>query len=144
MDLSMYSLCTNPLYEFSGGLVNHHIYRRGKPRFFAALFSIDGLKEFKINHDGLNLPFRYVRGDGQQQICVLIIRDMIDRSTTIKLSQFLQEAARFYVTCMNVQDQKVYGANSTWMFLTPYNDFMPEVTILQVTAADCFVLFYPA
>lgn len=144
MDLSKYFLCDNPLYKFSGGLVSHHIYRMGKPRFFAALLSIDGVNECKINHDGLNLPFRYVRGDGQQQICVLIMRDMIDRSTTTKLSQFLQDAAQFYVSCMNVRDQKTYGAKSTWMFLTPYNDFMPEVTILEVTAANCFVLFYPA
>lgn len=144
MDLSKYFVCYNPLYQFGGGLVSHHIYRNGKPRFFAALLLIDGINECKINYNGLNLPFRYMRGDGTQQICVLTMLDIIDRSTTTKLSQFLQDAAHFYVSCMNVKNQKLYGVKSTWMPLTPYNDSMPEVTILKVSAADCFVLFYPA
>ena len=144
MDLSKYFLCDNPLYEYGGGVVSHHIYREGKPRFFAALLLIDGLSECKINSTGLNFPFRYIRGDGLQQVCVLTMLDIIDRSTTTKLSQFLQDAAHFYVSSMNVKDQKLYGEKSSWMLLTPYNDSMPEVTILKVSAADCFVLFYPA
>ena len=144
MDLSKYFLCDNPLYQYGGGVVSHHIYREGKPRFFAALLLIDGISECKINSSGLNLPFRYVRGDGTQQICVLTMLDIIDRSTTTKLTQLLQDAAHFYVSCMSVKDQKLYGAKSSLMFLSPYNDSMPEVTILNVTAANCFVLFYPA
>jgi hypothetical protein len=144
MDLSKYFICDNPLYEYGGGVVSHHIYREGKPRFFAALLLIDGISECKINSSGLNLPFRYIRGDGLQQVCVLTMLDIIDRSTTTKLSQLLQDAAHFYVSCMNVKDQKVYGATSTWKFLTPYNDSMPEVAILEVTSANSFVLFYPA
>ena len=143
MDLSKYFLCNNPFYKFGDGLVSHHIYRDGKPRFFAALLSIDGINECKINYNGLNLPFRYVRGDGAQQVCVLTMLDIIDRSTTTKLLQFLQDAVHFYVSCMSIQDQKLYGVKSSWMLLTPYNDSMPEVTILKVTAAECFVLFHP-
>lgn len=144
MDLSKYFLCDNPLYQFGGGLVSHHIYREAKPRFFAALLLIDGVNECKINYSGLNLPFRYIRGDGTQLICVLTLLDIIDRSTTTKLSQFLQDAAHFYVSCMSVRDQKLFGAKSSWMPLTPYNDSMPEVAILQVTAVNSFVLFHPS
>jgi hypothetical protein len=143
VDLSLYFICDSPIFKLSGGLL-HHIYRRGKPRFLAALFILDPYKESALNYDGLNLPFRYVRGDGQEHLFVLIIRDIIDRTTTTKLNQFLQEAAHYYVSCLSAQDQKKYEKKSSWAYLSQYNDFMPEVTLLELSAASSFVLFYPA
>lgn len=143
MDLSLYFMCDNPVLKLSGGLV-HHIYRRGKPRFLAALFILETDKESTLNYDGLNLPFRYIRGDGMEHLYVLIMRDIIDRSTTTKLNQFLEEAAQYYVTCMSALDHKKYGKKGSMAFLNSYNDFMPEVTLLELSAASSFVLFYPA
>jgi hypothetical protein len=136
-------MCDSPILKLSGGLVQH-IYRRGKPRFLAALFILETDKESTLNYDGLNLPFRYIRGDGMEHLFVLIMRDIIDRSTTTKLNQFLQEAAQYYVTCMSALDHKKYGKKGALAFLNPYNDFMPEVTLLELSAASSFVLFYPA
>ena len=143
MDLSLYFICDSPIFKLSGGLL-HHIYRRGKPRFLAALFILDTEKESTLNYDGLNLPFRYIRGDGMEHLLVLIMRDIIDRSNTTKLNQFLQEAAQYYVTCMSALDHKKYGKKGSLAFLNPYNDFMPEVTLLELSATSSFVLFYPA
>jgi hypothetical protein len=143
MDLSLYFICDNPLLKLSGGLV-HHIYRRGKPRFLAALFILETDKESTLNYDGLNLPFRYIRGDGMEQLFVLIMRDIIDRSTTTKFNQFLEETAQYYLTCMSTQDHKKYGKKGFLAFLNPYNDYMPEVTLLELSKANSFVLFYPA
>lgn len=143
MDLSLYFMCDSPILKLSGSLV-HHIYRRGKPRFLAALFILDAVKESTLNYDGLNLPFRYIRGDGMEHLCVLIMRDIIDRSTTTKLNQFLEEAAQYYVTCMSTLDHNKYGKKGSMAFLNPYNDYMPEVTFLELSAANSFVLFYPA
>ena len=143
MDLSLYFICDSPIFKLSGGLL-HHIYRRGKPRFLAALFILDGEKESTLNYDGLNLPFRYVRGDGKEHLLVLILRDIIDRSPTTKLNQFLQEAAHYYATCLSAQDHEKYEKKSSLAYLTPYNDFMPEVTLLELSGANSFVLFYPA
>ena len=143
MDLSLYFMCDSPVLKLSGGLL-HHIYRRGKPRFLAALFILEPDKESTLNYDGLNVPFRYIRGDGMEHLYVLIIRDIIDRSTTTKLNQFLEEAAQYYVTCMSVLDHGKYGKKGSVAFLNPYNDFMPEVTLLELSAANSFVLFYPS
>ena len=143
MDLSLYFMCDSPILKLSGGLV-HHIYRRGKPRFLAALFILETDKESTLNYDGLNLPFRYIRGDGMENLFVLIMRDIIDRSNTTKLNQFLEEAAHYYVTCMSALDHKKYEKKCSLAFLNQYNDFMPEVTLLELSAASSFVLFYPA
>lgn len=143
MDLSLYFICDNPLLKLSGGLL-HHIYRRGKPRFLAALFIVETDKESTLNYDGLNLPFRYIRGDGMEHLYVLVMRDITDRSTTTKLNQFLEEAARYYLTCLNTVDNEKYGKKSSMAFFNPYNDYLPEVTLLELSAANSFVLFYPA
>lgn len=143
MDLSSYFICDSPILKLSGGLL-HHLYRRRKPRFLAALFIMDALNESTLNYDGLNLPFRYIRGDGMEFIYVLIMRDIIDRSNTTKLNQFLLEAAQYYVTCMSTIDHKKYEKKGSLAFLNQYNALIPEVTLLELNAVNSFVLFYPA
>jgi hypothetical protein len=138
--LSSFFICQNPLAVFVEGLTSH-IYHEAKPRFMAALFSVNADKYVEINFNGLNYPFLYVRGDGYQQMYVLIITDMIDRSTTTKLSQSLQQAAIWYVTCLNKEDEKIHGRGS-WSTLGDYHPAMPGIQVIQIKKPGAFLLFY--
>ncbi len=139
--LAFFYSCENPLAVFVDGL-SSHIYHEAKPRFMAALFLVDHDKHIEINFNGLNYGFIYVRGDGYRQMYVLIITDMIDRSTTTKLSQSLQEAAIWHVTCLNKVDEKIHGRGS-WSNLIDYHCSMPGIQVLQVEKSGTLLLFYP-
>ena len=139
--LSSFYICENPLAVFVDGL-SSHIYHEAKPRFLAALFLIDSDKHVEINFNGFNYPFLYIRGDGYRQMYVLIITDMIDRSTTTKLSQSLQQAAAWHVTCLNKVDEKIHGRGS-WSTLSEYHFTMPGIQVLQVERSRALLLFYP-
>ena len=134
-----FNICYNPLASYSGGLVSY-IYNQAKPRFTAMLLRADQ-KDVDINFNGLNYPFVYVRGDDEQQMYVLIMNDMIDRSTTSKLLDLLQRAAAWYVTCLNKTDQKIYGKGS-WSILVDYHSSMPGIQVLQIEQSGAFLLFY--
>ena len=110
----------------------------------AALFSIDADKHAEINYDGLNFLFRYVRGEGYEQMYLLMLTDNIDRTTTTKLSQTLQQAAAWYVTCVSEEDKKIYGKKSLWTLLEDYNTLMPGVKLLHIKKPNAFLLCYPA
>jgi hypothetical protein len=138
--LSSFFICQNPLAVFVEGL-SSHIYHEAKPRFMSALFSIDADKYVEINFNGLNYPFLYIRGDGYRQMYVLIITDMIDRSNTTKLSHILQQAAAWYVTCMNKLDEKIYG-RGLWSTLNDYHFTMPGIQVLEIKNAQASLLFY--
>jgi len=135
-----FNICHNPLATYSGGFISY-IYNESKPRFTAALFRADGEKDVEIDFNGLNYPFVYIRGDKQQQIFLLIIWDMIDRSTTSKLLDLLQKAATWYVTCLNKTDEKLYGRGS-WSTLNDYHFSMPGIQVLQIEKSGAFLLFY--
>ena len=107
----------------------------------SALFRVDADKFVEINCNGLNYPFLYARGDGQKQMYVLIITDMIDRSSTTRLSVSLQQAAVWYVTCLNKVDEKIHGRGS-WSTLSDYHFTMPGIQVLQVQKSGAFLLFY--
>ena len=139
--LSSFLLCNNPLAIYGGGFVSY-IYHESKPRFMAMLFRADTEKDVEINFNGLNYPFVYVRGDGQQQMYVLIIKDMIDRSTTSKLLDLLQRAAAWYVTCLNKTDEKIHG-RSSWSTLVDYHSSMPGIQVLQIEKSGALLLFFP-
>jgi len=138
--LSSFFICQNPLAVFVDSL-SSHIYHEARPRFMAALFRVDAHKFVEINYNGLNYPFLYARGDGQKQMYVLIITDMIDRSSTTKLSVSLQQAAGWYVTCLNKVDEKIHGRGS-WSTLSDYHFTMPGIQVLQVQDSGALLLFY--
>ena len=54
-------LCRNPIAIFPEGLVSH-VYHEGRPRFMAALFSIDADKRVDITYDGLNFALSLCEG----------------------------------------------------------------------------------
>ena len=136
-----FNICYNPLANYSGGLVSY-IYNDARPRFTAMLFRVDGQNDVQINFNGLNYPFVYLRGDGQRQMYVLIMYDMIDRSTTVKLLDLLQKAAAWYVTWLNNTDQKIYGKGS-WSTPVDYHTSMPGVQVLQIEGSGALLLLYP-
>ena len=135
-----FNICFNPLAIYSGGLVCS-IYNEAKPRFTALLFRANEQKDVELNYNGLNYPFVYVRGDDDQQIYVLIMNDMIDRSTTSKLLDLLQTAAGWYVTCLNKRDEKTYGKGS-WSTPVDYHSSMPGIQVLQIKQSGALLLFY--
>ena len=135
-------LCRNPLATFPEGLISH-VYHARKPRFMSALFSIDANKPIDINYDGLNLLFRYVRGDGYEQMYVLILTDIIDRATTTKLVQTLEQAVAWYVTCIGEEDVKIYAKESFWTLLSDYSTLMPGVKLLHIKKPNALLLCYP-
>ena len=92
----------------------------------------------------LILLFRYVRGDGYEQMYVIILTDIIDRATTTKLSQTLQRAVGWYVTCINEEDEKIYAKEGLWTLLSDYNSLMQGVKLLHIKKANTFLLCYPA
>ncbi len=67
---------------------------------------------------------------------------MIDRSTTTKLSQILQQAASWYVTCLNKVDEKIHGRGS-WGTPFDYHFTMPGIQLLEVERPGTFLLIYP-
>lgn len=139
--LSSFFICQNPLAVFVESLASH-IYHEAKPRFMSALFKVDASNFVEINRNGLNYPFLYARGDGQKQMYVIMITDMIDRSSTTRLTLSLQQAAAWYVTCLNKADEKIHG-RVLWSTLSDYHSTMPGVQVLQVQNSGALLLFYP-
>ena len=138
--LEPFFICHNPAVIYAESLVNH-IYHQAKPRFMSALFKANVDKDVAINFNGISFPFMYTRGDQQQQLFVLVITDMIDRSTTSKFSHILQQAVIWHVTCLNKVDEKVYGTGS-WSMLADYHDTMPGIKAVQVKKSHALLLFF--
>jgi hypothetical protein len=138
--LASFFKCDNPLAVFVDSL-STHIYHEAKPRFMSALFQVDARKFAEINFNGLNYPFLYSRGDGKKEMYVLIITDMIDRSSTTKFLLSLQQAAVWYVTCLNKVDEKSHGRGS-WSLLSDYHPTMPGIQVLEVQNSGAHLLFY--
>lgn len=140
--LLSFFICNNPTAIFADTVVCH-IYHDAKPRFKAVLFKADPDKFMEINSNGINYPFAYVRGDRQEQLFVIVIRDMIDRSTMSKFSHALQQAAAWYATCLNKVDEKIYGTG-LWTTFADYNQTMPGIQVVHVERSGTFLLFHPA
>lgn len=135
-------ICDNPLGIYQSHFVTS-IYHESKPRFMASLFRIDPENFVELTLNGINYPFMYVRGDGYQQMFVLIIWDMRDRSTTTKFSQLLKLAAAWYTQCLNKVNEKVYGISS-WRTMSDYHYSMPGIQVLQVKSPGPLLVFYHA
>jgi hypothetical protein len=135
-------LCHNPLLVFKEGMTGY-VFHAGKPRFLAAFFTIDPVKEFyHLDYLGPNLIFVYTRGDGSTQLFLLVVTQNIDRAIT-KLDTALQQAASWHATCLDVEDQKKYGKKSSYHFLTDLNLITPGLKILHLPGVDKYILSYP-
>ncbi len=135
-------LCLNPLLVFRETMTGY-VYHSGKPRFFAAFFTIDPVKGFyHLDYPGRNLVFVYTRGDGHMQVFLLIVSQNIDRATS-KLDTALKQAAAWHTTCLNLEDQKKYGKQSSFYFLTDFNLLTPGLKIMHLAGIDKYVLSYP-
>lgn len=132
--------CTNPLVAFKPG--TGYIFHSSKPRFEAAFFTIDGVKDFHdTDYAGRNLFFVYTRGDGMIQLFLLVITQNIDRAST-KLDAALKQAAAWQATCLNLEDEKKYGKKSRYHFLTEFNLLTPGLRILHLEGFNKYVVSY--
>ena len=134
-------LCTNPIGILPKGCVSY-VYHSAKPRFFAGMLKIDPASSLQeIDYTGYNVLFRYVAGDGVEQVYLLLVAQNIDRATT-KLALALQAAAEWYVACLSKTDVKTYGKNSQWSFFSDFNLLTPGVQVVHLKIVDKYLLSY--
>jgi hypothetical protein len=134
-------LCSDPLSTFNNG-VSHFIFNSEKPRFFAVVQPLDRVSHPQdYNGDGLNLLFRYVRGDGHEQMYLLLVLDNIDKSTS-PVIELLQQAAGYYVSILAEQDEQQYNKKSIWTLLPDYNKDTNRVKLLHIKQAKKYLLAY--
>lgn len=133
--------CSNPLVTFKPG--SGYIFHSAKPRFQAAFFTIDALKDFKhLDYPGRNLFVVYTRGDGMMLLFLLLVIQNIDRATA-KLDAALQQAAAWYVTCQNLEDEKKFGKKGSYHFLNDFNVLTPGLNVLHLEGIDKYIVSYP-
>jgi hypothetical protein len=134
-------LCHNPIGVLPKGCVGY-VYHSGKPRFLAGMLKIDPAGTLQdLDYDGYNVLFRYVAGDGIEQVYLLLVAQNIDRATT-KLTRALQEAAEWYVDCLSKTDVKMYNKNSQWSFFSDFNLFTPGVQVVHLKITDKYLLSF--
>jgi hypothetical protein len=134
-------ICHNPLYTFTGG-ITAYVFHAGKPRFFAALFTIDPKDFHPLNYDGRNLPFLYRRGDGHLQLFLILVTQDIDRAGG-KLDAALKQAASWHASALNAEDEKNYGKRSAMNLLPDYNALTPAMKVIQLPAVNKYILCEP-
>lgn len=140
-DLSSFLICHNPLAAYLEGML-WQIYHEAKLRFMAALFAVDADKHVELNFDGLNYPFLYVRGDGDYLMYVIVITDIIDRSSTTKLSGMLEQGTIWYVKYLSTNDEKDHAIGS-WCTPVDYHSTMPGIQVMRVKNSGALLFFYP-
>lgn len=139
--MNSFFLCINPLSVPPEG-ISGYIYHYDKPRFFASIQSIDHDAAFKDTHaTGSNIIFHYKRGDGLQQLVLLVIDQKIDR-TTDKLNAALNQAAGWYAACLARQDAGTYS-KSSWSLLMDYNKLTPRLQIIELTSFNKYLVSHP-
>lgn len=132
--------CSNPLVTFKAG--TGYFFHSVKPRYHAAFFTIDATKDFNhINYPGRNVFVVYSRGDGELILFLLLVLQNIDRATT-KLDASLSEAAAWFVTCQNLEDEKRFGKKGSYHFPTEYNVLTPGLSILHLEASNKYLVSY--
>ncbi|MEO6915817.1 MAG: hypothetical protein ABI151_09355 [Chitinophagaceae bacterium] len=133
--------CHNPFQTFKPG--SGYFFHAAKPRFQASYSTLDAGKGFShIDHQGSHLFVVYTRGDGQIIIILLCIAQNIDRATT-KLEASLQQAAAWYVSCQNLEDEKTYGKKGTYHFLTEFNVLTPGLAVIHLEGIDKYIVSHP-
>jgi hypothetical protein len=83
----------------------------------------------------------YTRGDGTVLLLLLLVIQNIDRATS-KLDAALGQAAAWYVTCQNLEDEKKYGKRGTYHFLTEFNVLTPGLCVLHLEGIDKYIVSY--
>ena len=132
--------CSNPLLTFKAG--SGYLFHSAKPRFQAAFFTLDAIKDFKhLDYRGRNLFVVYTRGDGMVLLILILVIQNIDRAT-VKLDAALKQAAAWYVTCQNLEDEKKHGKRGSYHFLTNFNVLTPGLNVLHLEGIDKYILSY--
>ena len=132
--------CSNPFVKIKAG--SGYLFHSAKPRFQAAFFTIDATKDFKhLDYRGRNLFVVYTRGDGMVLLVLLLVIQNIDRAT-VKPDASLQQAAAWYVTCQNLEDEKKYGKRGSYHFLTDFNMLTPGLNVLHLEGIDKYIVSY--
>jgi len=133
--------CSNPFVSFMPG--SGYFFHAGKPRFQASFFTLGAGKDFThLDYPGHNLFLVYTRGDGRIIIILLLIIQNIDRATT-KLEASLQQAAAWYATCQNLEDEKKYGKRGTYHFLAEFNVLTPGLSVIHLEGIDKYIVSHP-
>ena len=139
--MNSFYLCINPLSPPPEG-VSGYIFHYDKPRFFASIQSLDHEAEFKDLHaTGNNIVFQYKRGDGLQQLVLLVIDQQIDKATA-KVTEALRQAAGWYAGCLARQDAATYS-KSSWSLMMDYNKMTPGLQVIELTTFNKYLVSQP-
>jgi len=139
--MDSFFLCINPLIVPPEGITGY-IYHHDKPRFFASIQSIDHDAAFEdIHTTGPNIIFHYKRGDGLQQL-VLLVQDQKMDKVTGKLDTALKQAAGWYAACLARQDAATYS-KSSWSLMIDYNKMTPQLQVIELTGFNKFLVSHP-
>lgn len=136
-------LCHDPLSVPSENKAGY-IYHYSKPRFFAHVLTIDVITRplQHIHYAGSNKMFIYRRGDGHEQLFIIMVDQNLDRAT-VKLPLALKESAIWYTSSLNKSDTKTYGKSSQVSLLSDLNLLTPGLQIVHLQKLDKFILSYP-
>lgn len=86
--------------------------------------------------------FVYKRGDGLEQLFILMIDQNIDRAT-VKLPVALKEAMRWYISVLNKEDTIKYGKSSQVALFSDLNLLTPGLQIVHLEKLNKYILSYP-
>ncbi len=141
--MSQFFLCNDPLSVPSESKAGY-IYHYSKPRFFAHILTVDIVTGPlpHIHYGGSNKMFIYKRGDGREQLFIIMVDQNLDRAT-VKLPLALKEAAIWYTSALNKSDTKTYGKPSQVSLLSDLNLLTPGLQIVHLLKLDKFMLSYP-
>jgi len=121
-----------------------YIYHYAKPRFFAHLLTLDFTRSplKHIHYAGANIVFVYKRGDGLEQLFVLMIDQNIDRAT-VKLPSALKEAMRWYTSVLSKEDLLKYGKPGQVGLFSDLNVLTPGLQVVHLEKLNKYILSYP-
>lgn len=121
-----------------------YIYHYSKPRFFAHILAVDVVTNplKHIHYAGSNKMFVYKRGDGREQLFIIMVDQNLDRAT-VKLPLALKEAVVWYASTLNKEDTKTYGKPSQISLLSDLNLLTPGLQVVHLEKLDKFILSYP-
>lgn len=141
--MSKFFLCHDPLSVPSENKAGY-IYHYSKPRFFAHVLTIDVITRplRHIHYAGSNKMLIYKRGDGREQLFIIMVDQNLDRAT-VNLPVALKEAAVWYTSALNKSDTKTYGKSSQVSLLSDLNLLTPGLQIVHLQKLDKFILSYP-
>lgn len=132
--------CINPIVTYEAG--SGYFFHSAKPRFQAVFLTIKASKEFRhLDYPGRHLFVVYTRGDGMLSLFLLRVIQNIDRATS-KLDAALYQAAGWFVTCQNLEDEKKYGKRGTYHLLTEFNVLTPGLSVLHLEAVNKYIVSY--